>query len=303
MRVLKWDMSLAMEQTPEKSRWYDVRVYPRLLAPNAVDLLAGQPLSEAFRLFVLGDPEVVALRAPALKAAPSFEQVFIRGCCYVHGAEEWPLAFEGHEITGATRLPGESTWADLFAPREPPAVIAAAEALAHRYGCLIGLLRRGELEAIGLPVGKGQPERLLRSIWSHRDFYMTAEGDVFEENPDSRDRYDRFIKRWSALTLERPSGATAWPTATSSITTHGEESRDISNIGRGSAEKPARRRPVADAVAEALESHGLERRPSNRSLKDIAATIALQMPHTPQTQQEHDALTKAVQRYYAAKTD
>ena len=53
-----------------KIEFLDIRIYPPLLAPCHVDLLAGRTLAEAFQQFVLDDPEVAALGREAVRLSP-----------------------------------------------------------------------------------------------------------------------------------------------------------------------------------------------------------------------------------------
>jgi hypothetical protein len=187
----------------------DIRVYPPLLAPCHVDLLAGRTLAEAFQQFVLGDPEVAALGREAVRLSPEFEAVIVRGRCQVHGLEEWPLAFE-RTVMVSTVHPEVAKRSIFDVPWEPDPleVVIAAEALKHRYRALISILRRGELEGLGLPGTKGYSDVILRSVWSRKEFYLDASaGDVVQDNPESTGRYDRLIRRWIGVMLQRPNSA------------------------------------------------------------------------------------------------
>jgi hypothetical protein len=187
----------------------DIRVYPPLLAPCHVDLLAGRTLAEAFQQFVLGDPEVAALGREAVRLSPKFEAVIVRGRCQVHGFEEWPLAFE-RTVMVSTVHPEVAKRSIFDVPWEPDPleVVIAAEALKHRYCALISILRRGELEGLGLPATTGYSDVILRSIWSRKEFYLDASaGDVVQDNPESTGRYDRLIRRWIGVMLQRPNSA------------------------------------------------------------------------------------------------
>jgi hypothetical protein len=183
----------------------DISVYPPLLAPCHVDLLAGRTLAEAFQQFVLDDPEVAALGREAVRLSPEFEAVIIRGRCQVHGIEEWPLAFERFAMVSTVHPDvAKRSMYDGPGKPDPIEVVIAAEALKHRYRALISILRRGELEGLGLPATSGYSNVILRSIWSREDFYLDAKaGDVVQDNPESTGRYDRIIRRWIGVMLQR----------------------------------------------------------------------------------------------------
>jgi hypothetical protein len=182
-----------------------VRVFPALLAPCRIDLIAGCSLSEAFRSFVLEDPEVEALAKMAVKLSPEFERVLIEGHCYLHGGDEWPVAFERSVTIGVVHPdPQKRSIYDVPRKPDPLEVVIAAEALLDRYQILIGILRRGELESHGLPPMRGRSEPILRPIWSHDDFFFNAHGDLFQVDRENEDpRGNLLTRRWIAVVLQR----------------------------------------------------------------------------------------------------
>jgi hypothetical protein len=203
---IEWQHSAATDDQA-KIEFSDIRVYPPLLAPCRVDLLASRTLAEAFERFVLGDPEVAALGREAVRLSPKYQALFVRGRCQIHGFEEWPLAFE-RSVMASTVHP-EIAKRSKFEIHDDPdliEVVVAAEALKHRYRTLISILRRAELEGRGLLATTGQTELILRSIWSHEDFHLDAStGDILQDNQESTGRYDRLIRRWIGVVLQRSS--------------------------------------------------------------------------------------------------
>jgi hypothetical protein len=153
----------------------------------------------------LGDPEVATLGREAVRLSPRFEAVFVRGCCHVYGVKEWPLAFERWSMVSAVHpdVAKRSIYDGAGEP-DPLEVVIAAEALKHRYRALISILRRGELEGLGLPTTAGHSDVILRSIWSHEEFHLgTSTGDVLQDNPESTGRHDRLTRRWIGVVLQR----------------------------------------------------------------------------------------------------
>jgi hypothetical protein len=179
----------------------DIRVYPVLQAPNAVDLIAGASLIEVFRKFVLNDPEVAARAWEAIRENLEYERVFIEGSCFPHGVSEWPVGWGHGELE---RYANVSERDDVIL-RIPEAVKPAHYALAMRFHALMELLRRGEIQAIGIPAFANLPTVLPRSLWSHRNFHFNAmAGDLYELNRDAVDPpRDSLIKRWTGLMIER----------------------------------------------------------------------------------------------------
>lgn len=203
---IEWQSSAAADDQAQ-IEFLDMRVYPPLLAPCYLDLLAGRSLAEAFQEFVLDDPEVAALSREAVRLSPEFEAVIVRKRCQVHGIEEWPLAFEQSVMVSTVHPdPAKRSLYDGPGEPDPLEVVNAAEALKHRYRALISILRRGELEGLGLPATSGYPDVILRSIWSRREFSLDAtNGDVVQDNPESTGHYDRLIRRWIGVMLRKPS--------------------------------------------------------------------------------------------------
>jgi hypothetical protein len=201
---IEWQSSAAADDQAQ-IEFLDMRVYPPLLAPCYLDLLAGRSLAEAFQEFLLDDPEVAALGRDAVRLLPEFEAVIVRGRCQVHGFEEWPLAYE-QSVMVSTVHPDPAKRSIYDGPGEPDPieVVTAAEALKHRYRAFISILRRGELEASGIPATSGHPDVILRSVWSSPEFSLVARnGSVAQDNPQSTGRYDRLTSRWICVLLQR----------------------------------------------------------------------------------------------------
>jgi hypothetical protein len=201
---IEWRISSAEFEGIRGIVFADVRVYPPLLAPCRIDLLDGSTLAEAFGQFVLGDPEVNALGRDAVRLASDFDAVFGWGRCQVHGVEEWPLAFERWAMVNTVHPDPQKRSKFANGRRiDPLEVVIAVEALKHRYSVLISILRRGDLEGLGLPFVQGHPNLIPRSIWSHEEFWLrTDTGDVLQDNRESTSRFDRLSKRWSGVVLQ-----------------------------------------------------------------------------------------------------
>jgi hypothetical protein len=211
LRTVGWDSSCAASQRATGLSFFDIQVYPVLLAPSRADLLAGQTLIDAFKRFVLNDPEVAALGNEAVRLSPDFEPVFKRGHLMVYGAKEWPLAFE-RWTTQTTVHPTKRGKFDVPRTPGPLEVVIAAEARLHRYQTLVSILRSGELEGRAVPDRAGPAETILRSTWSQEDFHFDpTTGDILQHNPKSEGRYDRYIKRWVGVVLQVGAAAVTGP--------------------------------------------------------------------------------------------
>jgi hypothetical protein len=202
---IDWHKSSVSGEPTGRDVFVDVRLFPPLLAPSRAELVAGAPLAEAFRTFVLEDPEVSALAREAIRLSPAWARVFVEGHCYQNGVADWPVAFEQRYIDIVHPDPVKRS--KFAVPREVDSLeaVIAAEALNHRYGLLIMMLRGGELVAHALSQASGRLEEIPRSIWSHADFSFEAgSGDMFQWNDLSENRRDRLIRRWIGVVLHRP---------------------------------------------------------------------------------------------------
>ena len=188
-------------------RTFDICVYPPLLAPCHIDLLAGSALADAFMQLVLNEPEVASLGREAVRRSPEFEAVFIRGHCQLarHHAQ-WPLTFERWPMASTVHPdPTKRSKSDFAREPNPLEVVIATEALKHRYGALISILRRGDLEGRGLTERSGDLDVIPRSIWSHLNFYLDGcGGDILQDGQKSVCRYHILVRRWSGVVLHRP---------------------------------------------------------------------------------------------------
>jgi hypothetical protein len=205
VETIDWENSSAVVDGDRGRTVFDIRVFPPLLAPCRVDLLAGQPLAKVFNDFVLNDLEVHVLASQAVAVGPEWQRVFIEGLYTPYGLEGWPLApslFLPHFISH----PDPNRRSAFDDPRpQPIEVVVAAEALKQRYRALISMLEAETICAEALNDKSGSREGILRSIWSHKGFYLDGRtGDILQENDRSEGRYDAFIKRYVGVVLQRP---------------------------------------------------------------------------------------------------
>src|SRR5262249_35848787 len=141
----------------EGCRFSDVRVFPALLAPCRVDLIAGRAFSDVVRRFVLEDPEVTALAAVARKKAPELELILQPRHYNIYGLQAWPLGF-GRDPVGVIHPDPErrgpvGALSDHFDPIEG---VRAKQALSHRLLTLMTILRAGEVVGQAMiPLGGG----------------------------------------------------------------------------------------------------------------------------------------------------
>jgi hypothetical protein len=124
--------SIVEEPTTEKTRHFDVRIFPVLEAPHRCDLVMGLDIKECFFRYVLGDPEVRSKAVSALAIQPSLEWVFSRGMFPGTSGFHWPLILNDDA-------------SDPSGSDQPVEIIAAHAVLIRRYRSFLTLLQEIEL--------------------------------------------------------------------------------------------------------------------------------------------------------------
>jgi hypothetical protein len=184
----------------------DIRVFPPIIAPCRLEILDQMPIAEAFRRFVLNDPEVHALAAVALPVAPKWKSLFAKGESIFADRGDWPVDLDRWWFARPVHPdPSKRSVYERQDQIEPLELIIAVEALKQRYRGLIALLQTGTMTARGVPGRAGFTEQIMRAVWSHEDFHLrVSTGDVLQDNEQSVDRYDRTVKSWIGVVLCKP---------------------------------------------------------------------------------------------------
>jgi hypothetical protein len=174
---------------------FNVRVFPVLRAPNAANYLNGLSLTEAFRRYVIGDPEVAALAKRVLKTDPSESAVFLEGQApgpFI--GFHWPL-----DLT-ASALAFRFVSLPTGDPRTPSTAISAvSEVLADRIAALRDILGGGKVVAFGTFLLTGIEGPIGRKQWIRRGMSIdVSNGDLCE------DQDHRAIPKWTGLSLRLP---------------------------------------------------------------------------------------------------
>ncbi len=294
------DSSYAGDGRRDGVAYHAVQVFPALLAPSRQEVVAklsGMTLSEAFRTYVLGDPQVKALAKLAIAAAPEYRRTYDEGRCHPHGMEQWPMR-TGSPIAGMD-LFDDPEWAELLSLPQPPVVVRACKALKERFDALFGSLRSGELIARGVSASDGKEAPIIRSVWSHDDFFFDArKGDMWQRMPRSDNKWG-VEPRWHGVMLEQSSEFHVKPIAhdrltPTTITQHLAPSQVTTTPAQGGE----RLRPKADEIAALLREIGLEDDPRGRSPGEIACEIAQKLKSPPKTARQLEAVRKRIGRHY-----
>lgn len=210
---IEWAASKLHSDLPDAT-FSCVTVLPLLLAPDGASFLNGKTLAEAFKQYVLEDPEVLVLSKAAISEAPEYEAVYHRARCHPYGEAVWPIKVGGWLAGIASPQDRTSPIGRLLVDGDPQEVIDAADALRARFDALFGMLRGGELTGQGLTVSDGIEREIPKSVWSHEDFSADlALGDIVQFNKDAREKADFYIRRWMGVMLSKPSAPNAQPVA------------------------------------------------------------------------------------------
>lgn len=169
----------------------------------------------------------------------------------------------------------------------------------RRFSRLINYLSSGQLLANGTAVD-GKTVEVPRSLWARRQTHIdVSNGDLIEYRENARERSEWYSEPiFKGIILRK--AEEMFPVK------HIEHAQLLpsASVSPGAAAisptrpKSPRRRPVADAVAQALKKHGVEREPGPRTYKEIAAQIAPDLSKQPKNIQEWNALITAVKRHY-----
>jgi hypothetical protein len=174
-----------------------VQVYPALLAPCRTDLVAGRSLSDAFRKYVLEDPEFTALAEHAARQNPEARSIVKEG--QAGGADnDWRWPVELSRFSSLTDvINGRRSFWDKQAMADE-SYRDAYEVLWDRYKHLLSLFKSGDILAKGTHVGTGNVVGIDVVQWSRRGLWVDVRnGDLLEEENQ------KFVLKWTGLTLEK----------------------------------------------------------------------------------------------------
>jgi len=196
---------------PNGTEISNIRIFTPIIAPCRVEILDQMPIAEAFRRFVLHDPEVEALAAVALAVAPNWKPFFHKGESIHAERGDWPVDLNRWWFAKPVHpTPAKQSKYERRDRPDPLELVVAVAALKHRYRCLMALLQTGAMAARGVPARAGFSENIMRSVWSHEDFYLrVATGDVLQDNDQSADQFDRTLRSWIGVVLYKPATPTA----------------------------------------------------------------------------------------------
>jgi hypothetical protein len=172
-----------------------------LNAPNAGAYLHGLSLTDAFRRYVLNDPEVIALAKCLSLTGGGQSAVLVEGQAPGGIVDyHWPLdattaSLEDRFVATPLTIVGDPD------PVPSAMISKVSEALASRLGGLRHVLESGTISAFGTFVQTGLEVPIARLQWSRNDVSIDVRnGDLCEG------RGHRAVPRWTGLSLRLPEG-------------------------------------------------------------------------------------------------
>lgn len=176
--------SIAVERTPEKACWYDIRVFPALHSPDAPVRLAGLSIREVFHRFVFADIEVIA-SAKRRMPTDRFEMIFgDRKFCRLDELK-WPLDCAGSPYAYRP-IAIKSFWESEQSSEVTTPLGLVADVIEDRLKALEALLATGHIEAIGT-FSTGNLGAIGRLEWLRRGTWIDLRNsDLVEEAKERR---------------------------------------------------------------------------------------------------------------------
>lgn len=291
LRFSDLNRSIVAESTREATHWYGVSVLPLLHSPARADVLPGMSLKQAFRQFVLDDPEVAARAKEALVKSPEFVRVLRDGHFTVAGEMQWrmdvPLDYPGFIFRN-----GEGPIGCLADP-PPRHLIEACDPLHDRAKAFFAIFRSQELSVRAIAAAGGATESVIHTIWSHNSFYFHAPtGNISQVNLRAKDHWDFLRRRWIAGMIERPADRSAHPTS---------PERAQANAGRAKV-KP-RRKTQSDEILKIARQASVNIFDDEVSIPKVASMLAPRMSKRIETESQLRAFEKALYRLRRSKRE
>jgi hypothetical protein len=241
----KLQNSTVRERLGAKTKIFNVRVFPILQSTRALMLLNSLSLADAFRRYVLEDPEVVTLGKRVI-ARCGYRDIFENGRApgpYIDNFH-WSFGLNANELA-ASFVRKLSFWEKSKFPQPPSEVLRASVALADRCQALQRLLGVGQIAAVGTFVQTGMAIHVHRTQWQRRG--MTVEirnGDLCE--PENH----RPVVRWSGIMLELPLTSGVSPPADLPTLGVTAESAVMAMSSLGTKKKTAGRESISEALQD-----------------------------------------------------
>lgn len=265
--------------------------------------LSGCSLVDAFHICVLNDPEVIAA-SKRIKNVDKYKSLFQKGQLPGPSISYcWPLDFTADGLSFSFVNAGIYVLGDPK-PRASEEIREFSEAAIDKWQRFRRWIIDGEFVAQGTFARTGLLQTISPLQWRRANLLVDVQsGDILE--PES----GKFVALWTGIMLEtgrrrRNEVEAIGPESRSRIDIsdrmfHGEPTNY--NQIRSSSLQRIRRRPVAEQVEQAIARCGVADLPGSRSWKEVATIVAPFMRKQPVSENEWQALIKAVQRHYKGR--
>jgi hypothetical protein len=165
--------SVVREQTNAQAQIFDVRIFPVVDSPDAIDQLAGKSFVEAFQTCVVNDPELNVLRELAKNIGAGLATL---GDHWEPYRAVWSVEYGKRGGSGAIGFMRKFDETKKY-NREK----AVQRVMAQRFGRLVRYISEGSLSTEAIPSNGGVAVRIPRSLWQRDRTYIDLEnGDVLE---------------------------------------------------------------------------------------------------------------------------
>lgn len=187
------------EATKQKVPILDVRIFPIVKSPDAVERLAGRTLSDAIRMCVTEDPQI-RMRSLRVISAIDHKPLVRR---HEPARMIWPVV---HDKQGAEEKVANLGTSD-YSTKYNRLMWSTNLLMNRRLEALIGYLASGALAAEGIPMNSASAVPISRSIWrGSQTFVDLRKGDLLEMDPQAEDHSTALSKPiFTGLMLLRPS--------------------------------------------------------------------------------------------------
>jgi hypothetical protein len=164
------------EPAPARTRIYDVRIFPIIESPDAIDRLEGRTFIEAFQMCLVDDPQLAATRKRAITSGGTPASF---GNEWQPYRAVWPVILsEDSDEEPAIGLAENSD-----EPSECNLTKAANRIQRQRFAKLISCLPTGRLVGEGVPAAGGTSATIPRAIWQQDGIYIDLENGALLEVP------------------------------------------------------------------------------------------------------------------------
>lgn len=181
LRISNVRRSIVVERTKAKPKVFDIRIFPIVEAPDAIERLDGKTFVEAFQICVVDDPQAAVLNKRAVSVGGRRAAFG-----YDWGSHRAALTVEHGRNSTSRDVIGFLKQADDPVVHNREAT--AEEAVARRFAKLVDFLATGQLVAEGIPAGGGAIVVIPRSIWRRRQTFVDVlNGDLLELNSQADD--------------------------------------------------------------------------------------------------------------------